>query len=90
MAGILTAGSTLSTDSELALNGVKGQALFCGDLLENSKRLAVNSIMDDRVACEASLEKLRGLEIDTVYPGHGRPFLWDSFLANRRGNNEEE
>jgi glyoxylase-like metal-dependent hydrolase (beta-lactamase superfamily II) len=46
--------------------------------------------MDDRVACEASLEKLRGLEIDTVYPGHGRPFLWDSFLANRRGNNEEE
>jgi len=66
-----------------------GGDLFCGDLLENSKKPATNSIMDDSAACEASLEKLRGFEIDTVYPGHGKPFAMDSFLADRRGNNEE-
>jgi hydroxyacylglutathione hydrolase len=64
--------------------------LFCGDLLENSNKPATNSIMDDPVACEASLEKLQGFEIKTVYPGHGKPFALDSFLADRQGNKEEE
>jgi hydroxyacylglutathione hydrolase len=58
--------------------------LFCGDLLENSKGPATNSIMDDPAACEASLEMLRGLEINTVYPGHGRPFPMGSFLDRAR------
>jgi hydroxyacylglutathione hydrolase len=79
--GILTAGSAPSTGS--------GQALFCGDLLENVKEPATNSIMDDSTACEASLEKLRGFEINTAYPGHGKPFVIDSFLANHPGNGEE-
>jgi glyoxylase-like metal-dependent hydrolase (beta-lactamase superfamily II) len=51
-----------------------GGALFCGDLLDNSRQPAVNAIMDDAAAGEASLARLRGLEIETVYPGHGRPF----------------
>ena len=63
--------------------------LFCGDLLENSKQPATNSIMDDPAACEASIEKLQGYEINTVYPGHGRPFAMDSFLTDRRGDNAE-
>jgi hydroxyacylglutathione hydrolase len=66
-----------------------GGDLFCGDLLENVKRPATNSIMDDPAAGEASLEKLHGLEIKIVYPGHGKPFAMDSFLTNRRGDNEE-
>ncbi len=52
-----------------------GGDLFCGDLLENTDGPALGSIMDEPAAGKASLEKLRGLEIGTVYPGHGRPFL---------------
>jgi glyoxylase-like metal-dependent hydrolase (beta-lactamase superfamily II) len=56
--------------------------LFCGDLLENVKKPVINSIMDDSTDCEASLEKMQGIEINTVYPGHGKPFPMDSYLAN--------
>ena len=59
-----------------------GGELFCGDLLDNTKRPALNSIMDDLAAAKASVEKLRGLEIHTVYPGHGRPFPMELFLNN--------
>jgi hydroxyacylglutathione hydrolase len=61
-----------------------GGDLFCGDLLENAKEPATNSIMDDAAACDASLEKLRGFEIKTVYPGHGKSFAIDAFWAQRR------
>jgi hydroxyacylglutathione hydrolase len=75
MPGIKITGGAPATGS--------GQALFCGDLLENIKKPAINSIMDDKAACEASLERLRGLEIGTVYPGHGHPFPLATFLAQR-------
>ncbi|MFC2029188.1 MBL fold metallo-hydrolase [Chloroflexota bacterium] len=52
--------------------------LFCGDLLENTDKPALNSIMDDVTTAEASIKKLKGLEVGTVYPGHGRPFPIDS------------
>jgi glyoxylase-like metal-dependent hydrolase (beta-lactamase superfamily II) len=48
--------------------------LFCGDLFENTKKPALNSIMDDLAAAQASFEKLQSFEINTVYPGHGKPF----------------
>jgi len=67
-----------------------GGDLFCGDLLENTKVPAAGSIVDDAVASEASLEKLYRFNINTVYPGHGKPFSMDSFPAHRRGNNEAE
>jgi glyoxylase-like metal-dependent hydrolase (beta-lactamase superfamily II) len=54
-----------------------GGDLFCGDLLENVKEPALNSIMDDLAAARASIDKLRGLEVETVYPGHGKPFPID-------------
>lgn len=63
--------------------------LFCGDLLENITEPATNSVMDDSAACEASLKKLQGLEIDTVYPGHGKPFAMDAFLTNHWKYEEE-
>lgn len=56
--------------------------LFCGDLLENTKEPSLNSIMDDKAAADISIEKLKGLEIKTVYPGHGGSFPMDLFLKN--------
>ena len=54
--------------------------LFCGDLLENQEKPSLNSIMDDLVTANASIEKLKRLEIKTVYPGHGKPFLMEQYL----------
>jgi glyoxylase-like metal-dependent hydrolase (beta-lactamase superfamily II) len=59
-----------------------GGDLFCGDLLDNTDKPVVSSIMDDLAAAKASVEKLRGLEIHTVYPGHGKPFPMELFLNN--------
>lgn len=48
--------------------------LFCGDLFENTKGPALNSLIDDSAAANASVAVLKGLNIETVYPGHGQPF----------------
>jgi glyoxylase-like metal-dependent hydrolase (beta-lactamase superfamily II) len=58
--------------------------LFCGDLFANLERPALNSIMDDLVAANASVEKLKGLGINTVYPGHGKPFPMEMFMKKNR------
>jgi hydroxyacylglutathione hydrolase len=58
--------------------------LFCGDLLENLVKPSLNSIMDDLVAAQNSLKKLRGYDIKTVYPGHGKPFSMEQFLTTER------
>jgi len=59
-----------------------GGDLFCGDLFENTDTPGLNSIMDDPATANASVEKLQGLEIHTVYPGHGEPFPLDLVLKN--------
>jgi glyoxylase-like metal-dependent hydrolase (beta-lactamase superfamily II) len=64
--------------------------LFCGDLLVNSRGPETNSIMDDRAACEATLRRLEGLDVNTVYPGHGEPFPMAPFLARRARTRKEE
>ncbi|MBN2470247.1 MAG: MBL fold metallo-hydrolase [Anaerolineae bacterium] len=56
--------------------------LFCGDLLANTSRPALWSIIDDAEAAQASIEKLRALVVQTVYPGHGRPFSMTEFWAH--------
>ena len=61
-----------------------GGDLFCGDLLENTDKPDLNSIMDDRTAANASVEKLKSLEINTVYPGHGKLFPMDMFATNNK------
>lgn len=48
---------------------------FCGDLLENTDKPGLNTIMDDVATAKISVERLRNLGVNTVYPGHGRPFL---------------
>jgi glyoxylase-like metal-dependent hydrolase (beta-lactamase superfamily II) len=56
-----------------------GGDLFCGDLIRNMGKPALSSLMDDPAAANASVEKLKKLQITTVYPGHGKPFLMRSF-----------
>ena len=56
--------------------------MFCGDILENLKSPSFNSIMDDMDAAKASAEWLKGLEIRTIYPGHGKSFSMEQFIEN--------
>jgi hydroxyacylglutathione hydrolase len=56
--------------------------LFCGDLLANVNKPSLWSIIDDVGAAGVSVEVLKGLEIRTVYPGHGDPFPFEHFLEN--------
>ena len=59
-------------------------SMFCGDLLENTKKPGLYSIMDDLAAANASVVKLENLKINTVYPGHGKPFPMELFIKNLR------
>ncbi|MBN1285950.1 MAG: MBL fold metallo-hydrolase [Anaerolineae bacterium] len=61
-----------------------GGDLFCGDLLANTNKPEVWSLVDDPAAMNASVERLRSFEINTVYPGHGKPFSVEQFTAARR------
>lgn len=61
-----------------------GDDLFCGDLLENRDKPGLNSIMDDSAAANTSVQKLKSLEINAVYPGHGKPFPMDMFIKNNK------
>jgi glyoxylase-like metal-dependent hydrolase (beta-lactamase superfamily II) len=54
--------------------------LFCGDLFENTKMPLLNSLMDDADSGKASMERLNGMNIRTVYPGHGGSFLYNVLL----------
>ncbi|MCX6012824.1 MAG: hypothetical protein NTV30_05330 [Chloroflexi bacterium] len=54
-----------------------GNDLFCGDLFENTNKPCINSIMDNSAVANTSIEKLKSLDINTVYPGHGKPFHWE-------------
>ena len=48
--------------------------LFCGDLLWNMRKPEPHFLVDDWTAYRSSFQKLKGLEVATVYPGHGSPF----------------
>ena len=61
-----------------------GGDLFCGDLLANIDKPDLWSIIDDSTVANASVEKLKRLEVETVYPGHGKPFPMELFIKNNR------
>jgi hydroxyacylglutathione hydrolase len=61
--------------------------LFCGDLLENTDKPNLNSIIDDLPAANASVEKLKSQKINTIYPGHGKPFPMHLLINSHRKNN---
>lgn len=56
-----------------------GGDLFCGDLLVSNGKPSINSMIDDLAEANSSLNKLKSLKINTVYPGHGKPFSMDLF-----------
>lgn len=51
-----------------------GGQLFSGDLVVKKNRPVRNSLIDDPASASASIERLKRLKINTVYPGHGKPF----------------
>ncbi len=55
--------------------------LFAGDLLSNFFKPGYHYI-DDLDDWNASMEKLKGMEIKTVYPGHGKAFSMERLLKN--------
>jgi len=58
---------------------------FCGDLLMNKKMPTKNDLVVDEDAFEKSVERLKLLDINTVYPGHGKPFRIKEFFDNYIG-----
>jgi hydroxyacylglutathione hydrolase len=48
--------------------------LFCGDLFVNVTKPVRHSIVTDAAAFDASVERLKSFSVNTVYPGHGKPF----------------
>ncbi|MDZ4169508.1 MAG: MBL fold metallo-hydrolase [Coriobacteriia bacterium] len=48
--------------------------LFCGDLLVNVTKPSVHFYIDDLARADESIRKLNGLGVETVHPGHGKPF----------------
>lgn len=56
---------------------------FCGDLLANTSKPDVWSIIDDQQAAQDSVQKLKTYTIETIYPGHGRPFPMIAFWSRQ-------
>ncbi|MFX1251799.1 MAG: MBL fold metallo-hydrolase [Promethearchaeota archaeon] len=54
--------------------------LFCGDLLKNDKEPVKFPMIVDHEAFNTSIKKLKELKINTVFPGHGKPFLMEQYL----------
>lgn len=52
--------------------------LICGDLIENRRKPGLYFV-DDKDLVQKSLEKLDRLNINEVYPGHGRMFRYSQF-----------
>ena len=54
-----------------------GGDLFCGDLFVNAGKPRKHFIVTDSPAFNSSIQRLKSLTINTVYPGHGQPFLME-------------
>jgi hydroxyacylglutathione hydrolase len=56
-----------------------GGDLFCGDFIYNF--FGPSQVwVDDLAAANAGVERLESVNVRTVYPGHGKPFLWEKFV----------
>jgi hydroxyacylglutathione hydrolase len=53
--------------------------LFCGDLFTNRKKPEPNSLVDNVKELNDSIDKVKSFDINTVYPGHGKPFQMSSY-----------
>ena len=57
--------------------------LFAGDTFVNRTKPVAAQIIENAAQLECSLGTLRALNIKTVYPGHGKPFLMEDYLRAR-------
>ena len=48
---------------------------FCGDLFVNTSNPEKNKMISNVDEYESSIRKVRGFEIRTIFPGHGKPFM---------------
>ncbi len=60
------------------------QVLFCGDLLMNVRKPGPHFIVDDAAQLKASIERVKSLGIETVYPGHGKPFRTEQLMTSNQ------
>ena len=56
---------------------------FAGDTFVNRTRPVAAQIIENAAQLERSLGTLKTLNIRTVYPGHGKPFLMAAYLRTR-------
>jgi hydroxyacylglutathione hydrolase len=73
-----TPGHTTGSISILTREG----DFFCGDLMVNGEKPSISRYSDNFTEVKISAGKLKNLNIKTVYPGHGKPFLLDDFFKN--------
>lgn len=59
--------------------------LFCGDLFTNGINPSLNDMTDAPPIARASVERLRGMQIKTIYPGHGKPFTSEEVFRTALG-----
>jgi glyoxylase-like metal-dependent hydrolase (beta-lactamase superfamily II) len=53
--------------------------LIVGDTLSNRRIPKTADLFENEQELQTSLTKLRGLKAETIYPGHGKPFLFTQF-----------
>ncbi len=60
---------------------VNKKDLIAGDTFMNMARPSYSLIAEDFDALKKSIEKIKKLNIETIYPGHGKPFKASSVLS---------
>ncbi len=48
--------------------------MFVGDTLSNMFRPGMSPFVSDRARLKNSIDRLKGMDLKTLYPGHGKPF----------------
>ncbi len=64
--------------------------LFCGDLLYNFFGRPNSQFIDDMAAFNVSIDKVKKLNVQTIYPGHGKPFPLQRFIKKTERNSRDE
>jgi glyoxylase-like metal-dependent hydrolase (beta-lactamase superfamily II) len=68
-----------------------GGDLFSGDTLMNARRwLLLGSLAEDHEALVASLDRLLDLPVETVYPGHLKPFAMAQYARKNRSGRSRQ
>ena len=60
--------------------------LFAGDTFTNRRKPGAAGLIESSGQLENSLDKLKKMDIKTVYPGHGKPFLMEDYLRAQKGS----